>query len=299
MSTSHWQTLQEPVALKAQVKDLGPGAQITRYLPHMTYRAVGPFVFFDNATDLHFAAGTGMDVRPHPHIGLSTLSYLLKGQIHHRDSLGTDMILHPGNVLLMTSGEGIVHSERTPQALRDQAHDLQLLQFWLALPQAQEQMAPEVKHTAVENLPVLTPAEGLRGLLAVGHFAGQTSPITTYGDPLFVDLTASHDGHWALDTRQGEYALFVLSGQLHIAGQRFSAPAFVCLPQQAELAVDFTAGSQFFLLGGPALDGPRTLWWNLVASRPELIEAAKKRWRDGGFATVPGDDSEFIPLPEH
>ncbi|HEY9843826.1 MAG: pirin family protein [Candidatus Sericytochromatia bacterium] len=284
--------------LAAQDKEISPGMRIQRYLPHPELPAIGHFVFFDHAADLAFTAGQGVDVRPHPHIGLSTLSYLLTGRMHHRDSAGNDVIIEPGDVLLMTSGHGIVHSERTPADDRLGPHKLHLLQLWLALPQAHEAEEPRVVHAVAGQLPVAELQPGLHARLALGEFAGLRSPVTTYGESLLLDLRADGSGIWCFSSADADLALFIVNGQVLVEQQAHSGPALVLLPRRESLELRYTAGSRFVLLGGQALDGPRIVWWNLVASRPELIDAAKERWVRREFPLVPGDEQEFIPLPE-
>lgn len=289
--------MSEIKALIPQHKDLGDGVFIERYLPHLPRPKVGPFVFFDYLPQIQFAAGTGTDVRPHPHIGLSTLSYLFSGRMHHKDSLGYDLILSPGDVLLMTSGQGIVHSERTPQADRLHAHSIHMVQFWLALPQSHEEMEPQIGHATQKELPYWQVQAGLSARLAIGEALGQKAPVSSLLNPFLVDFEASTAGVYTLESDARESALFLISGALEVNGQRFSEPAFVVLESGQAFQINYPAGSRFLWLGGDPLDGHRIVWWNLVASRPELIEAAKERWRKGEFAMVAGDE-EFIPLPE-
>jgi redox-sensitive bicupin YhaK (pirin superfamily) len=278
-------------------KDLGDGVVIERYLPHLPRPKVGPFVFFDYLPQIQFEAGIGTDVRPHPHIGLSTLSYLFHGRMHHKDSLGYDIILAPGDVLLMSSGKGIVHSERTPQEDRLQPHSIHMVQFWLALPQSHEEMEPKVGHATQPDLPFWQVQEGLSARLAIGTALGQKAPVSSLLNPFLVDFEASTGGNYTLESDERESAFFLISGSLNVNGETFSEPAFVVLESDQTFDIKYPSGSRFLWLGGDPLDGHRIVWWNLVASRPELIEAAKERWRKGEFAMVAGDE-EFIPLPE-
>lgn len=286
-----------PRLLPGQTKHLGEGVNILRYLPHHAPQAVGPFVFFDYMPRLQFAAGTGSDVRPHPHIGLSTLSYLFDGRMHHRDSLGSDLILAPGDVLLMTSGHGIVHSERTPQADRAQASSLHMVQFWLALPREQEACDPSIGYATLSQLPQWELQPGLQARLAIGQWQDQQAPVSSHLHPLLLDVQASSAGTWQFENDQRELALFVLSGEVHSAEQRWPSASCVLLPSEAQIQLEYAADSHFLIFGGQPLDGHRHIWWNLVASDREQIEAAKRRWQQGEFPLVPGDDQEFIPLP--
>jgi len=282
--------------IAAQGKDLGGGVHIHRYLPDFETRAVGPFVFFDYMPQIAFAAGQGTDVRPHPHIGLSTLSWIFDGQMHHRDSLDYDLVITPGDVLLMTSGRGIVHSERTPQAYRQQPHHLHMVQFWLALPQADEKVAPSVQHTLAAEIPGLELGAGLQAKLALGEFEGVKAPAQTYFSAFLLDCLATSAGAFELAASSQERALFLVQGQLSLAGQSWRGPHFICLDQAAHV-LHYSADSRFLILGGDPLDGPRHLWWNFVASDASEIEAAKVRWQEMSFGSVAGDP-EFIPLPE-
>ncbi|MGV3522889.1 MAG: pirin family protein [Candidatus Sericytochromatia bacterium] len=286
-----------PRLLTGQSKDLGEGVHILRYLPHHAPQAVGPFVFFDYMPRLQFAAGTGSDVRPHPHIGLSTLSYLFDGRMHHRDSLGSDLILAPGDVLLMTSGRGIVHSERTPQADRAQSSSLHMVQFWLALPQAEEECEPAIGYATTAELPQWEIQAGLQARLAIGQWQEQQAPVSSHLAPLLLDLQASRAGSWQFENDTRELAVFVLSGELRSGEQAWPSASCVLLPSEALIQLNYTADSHFLIFGGQPLDGHRHIWWNLVSSDRERIEAAKQRWQKGEFPSVPGDDAEFIPLP--
>jgi redox-sensitive bicupin YhaK (pirin superfamily) len=279
-------------------KDLGDGVVIKRYLPHKPRPKVGPFVFFDYLEEIQFSAGTGTDVRPHPHIGLSTLSYLFSGRMHHCDSLGYDIILEPGDVLLMTSGKGIVHSERTPESDRIAAHSIHMVQFWLALPQSHEQMEPCIGHATESILPQWESQKGLKVKLALGSAFSEKAPVSTHLNAFLVDFKSSESDSYILPTDSRESALFLVSGSLKIDQETFSGPAFVVLESNKEIEIEYAKDCHWLWLGGDPLDGERHIWWNLVASRPELIEAAKEKWRKGEFEMVIGDD-EFIPLPEN
>ncbi|PIQ23590.1 hypothetical protein COW36_14085 [bacterium (Candidatus Blackallbacteria) CG17_big_fil_post_rev_8_21_14_2_50_48_46] len=282
--------------LSAHAKDLGGGVIIERYLPHLPRPKVGPFVFFDYLPRIEFAAGTGTDVRPHPHIGLSTLSYLFEGRMHHRDSLDYDLVLEPGDVLLMTSGKGIVHSERTPQADRTQPHRIHMVQFWLALPEQEEQVDPWVAHAVKADLPVWDIQAGLSARLAIGEALGNKAPVSCSLNPFLVDFEAQQAGAWTLKTDQRESSFFLVAGELKIGEASYSAPCFLVAEPEQSFEIRYSEQARWLWLGGDPLDSPRILWWNLVASKQELIDAAKEKWLKGEFEGVKGD-SEFIPLP--
>lgn len=284
--------------IEPQAKEIGPGMWIQRFLPQPGQQlTIGPFVFFDYVPSLTFAAGTGVDVRPHPHIGLSTLTYLLAGRMHHRDSEGHDVVIAPGDILLMTSGRGIVHSERTPQADRASEHSLHQFQLWLALPKAHETEVPSVHYAPVADLPVAELRPGLHARLAIGELAGLRAPVQSHGAPVLLDLRADTQGRWSLNTAGVELALFLVSGQVRVGDRVLEQPGLMLLPQHETLELEYDAPSRFLILGGEPLDGPRIVWWNLVASDAALIEAAKQRWQQRQFPLVPGDETEFIPLP--
>jgi redox-sensitive bicupin YhaK (pirin superfamily) len=279
-----------------QFKTLDPGVTIARYLPHPARPRSGPFVFFDYLPDLRYSAGAGTDVRPHPHIGLSTVSWLFAGRMHHRDSLGADLIVSPGDLLLMTSGRGIVHSERTPAEDRLTPHSLHMVQFWLALAQADETCAPGLTMVKAADILRWDLQPGLSVALPLGRLLGRDSGCHHSLDPFLADFQAGAAGTVALPAEARESALFLVSGALSVNQQTFTAPALVVIPPAQALQLQWERAAHWLWLGGEPLDGPRTVWWNLVASRPELIAAAKDRWRRGEFEPVAGDDS-FIPLP--
>lgn len=288
--------LSEARLIEPIIKDLGEGMMIRRYLPQIEPQGIGPYIFFDYVPGNHFEAGHGVDVRPHPHIGLSTLSYFFEGRMQHRDSLGYNEILEPGDVLLMTSGKGIVHSERSPQADRRQARNLHMVQFWLALPEEHEEDEPSVSLARAAELPRFEIQPGLQAQLAIGSWQNQHSPVQSHLAPLLIDLQAHSAGNWQLDSSQADLGLFVIRGELKLGEQSYGPGQLVALPRQQQ-EVAYSSDCHFLVFGGQALDGHRIIWWNLVASRQELLEAAKTRWQNHGFPVVPGDEQEFIPLP--
>ena len=276
--------------------DLG-GLQVHRALPSAQSRMVGPFVFFDHFGPAVFKAGAGIDVRPHPHIGLATVTYLLEGEIVHRDSLGTAMPIRPGAVNWMTAGRGIVHSERTAAEHRGGGEPLHGLQLWVALPAADEENAPAFAHTAAGDLPELS-ENGLRLRVVAGALHGLRSPVATLWETLFAEVRLQAGTSLPLDAQQEERAVYVLSGEIEIGGDPHGPEKLLVLRPGDPIAVRAMRDAHFIIVGGAAMDGPRHVWWNFVSSRKERIEAAKADWKAGRFATVPGDTAEFIPLPE-
>jgi redox-sensitive bicupin YhaK (pirin superfamily) len=257
---------------------------------------VGPFVFFDQFGPLQLIDGRSLEVRPHPHIGLATVTYLFAGKIMHRDSLGTVQPIEPGEVNWMTAGRGIVHSERTSDAGNPAGTELFGIQTWVALPKAREEMEPAFAHHACAELPEME-GEGVWSRIVLGNSLGRSSPVVTYGDPVYVDCRLDRGARVSLPVEIEERAVSIISGGLQIGDRRFSAGTPIVLTPKAEIVLNANSVARFVLIGGPKLDGPRIVWWNFVSSSPERIEAAKANWRFGRFATVPGDH-EFIPLPE-
>jgi hypothetical protein len=276
--------------------DLG-GFGVRRALPHTTRRMVGPYVFFDHFGPAEFRAGEGLNVRPHPHIGLSTLTYLFNGEVMHRDSLGTAAAIRPGEVNWMTAGRGIVHSERTAPERRQGKEPLHGLQCWIAMPAKDEERAPSFTHLDGGKLPVIT-GEGKTIRIVAGSFLGTQSPLATNIATLFADALLGAGASLPFDPTYEERAIYVVSGQIDIAGDRFDAGRLLVFRPGDPITLSAVEPSRITLIGGEALDGPRHVWWNFVSSRKERIEQAKADWKMGRFDTVPGDTVEFIPLPE-
>lgn len=277
--------------------DIG-GLEVRRALPTARRRLVGPFIFFDRMGPAVLRAGAGLDVRPHPHIGLSTVTYLFDGQIRHRDSLGTEMVIRPGDVNLMTAGRGIVHSERSPEELRGAPRSISGLQTWLALPEEKEEIAPLFANTGAGELPEID-ADGVSARIVIGRYGGQRSPVEVFSDTLYVDVGLSPGADFPLDADHEERAIYTLEGEIEIAGDRFGPDRLLAFRPGDALKV--TAGAQgahFMLFGGASLGSKRHIWWNFVSSSKERIEQAKEEWRSGRFDIVPGDEAEFIPLPQ-
>lgn len=277
-------------------KDIG-GFEVRRALPTAKRRLVGPFIFFDRMGPAILRAGHALDVRPHPHIGLSTVTYLFDGKIRHRDSLGTEMVIQPGDVNLMTAGRGIVHSERTPEELRGAPMSISGLQTWLALPDDKEEVAPVFENTAASRLPEIG-TEGVGGRVVIGDFAGLRSPVKTASDTLYADLRLAPGAKVKIPADAEERAIYTLEGDVSISGDVFPAERLLVFRPGDEIVVSSERGAHFMLFGGASLGSKRYIWWNFVSSSKERIEQAKEEWKTGRFDIVPGDEKEFIPLPE-
>ena len=276
--------------------DLG-GFQVRRALPSARSRMIGPFIFFDHFGPAVFKAGDGMDVRPHPHIGLSTVTYLFDGEIVHRDSLGSAVPIRPGAVNLMTAGRGIVHSERTAADHRDGGEPLHGLQLWVALPANNEEMAPAFAHTPSPDIPELR-ENGLTLRVIAGTMHSLRSPVATSWETVFAQAQLTAGSVLPLDADYEERALYVISGEIEIAGQRHGPERLLVLKPGDRIDVKAVSDAHVVVVGGAAMDGPRHIWWNFVSSRKDRIEAAKADWKAGRFDVVPGDTTEFIPLPD-
>jgi redox-sensitive bicupin YhaK (pirin superfamily) len=283
------------VRIEPRSHDIGGGLVVRRALPHLLARSVGPFVFFDEFGPVQVSPGTGTDVRPHPHIGLATITYLLDGAMVHRDSLGTVQEIRPGDVNLMCAGRGIVHSERGTDAAHAQGQHLHGLQTWVALPQAQEDAEPWFRHYPGAVLPhVQRPGVAIH--LLIGNAYGAASPVEPPSPTLYALLTASAGTRHAIEADYAERAVYVISGAVEIDGERIARNELAVL-RGAVTQLSVLEDSRIALIGGDAIDGPRHLWWNFVASTRDRIERAKEDWRAQRFGAVPGD-TEFIPLPE-
>jgi len=279
--------------------DLGGGFEVRRALPHKDRRMVGPFVFLDQMGPHVFHAGEGIDVRPHPHIGLATVTYLLDGQIRHRDSLGTVQDIKPGEVNWMTAGKGIVHSERTGPDVRAAGSNLFGLQCWVALPKAKEECEPAFSHTGSQELPVLD-GDGATARIIAGSYFGKTSPVPVQSPLFYVDLALQPGARLTLPAEYPEQALYVVDGTLDLGHDgRFEQGQLLVLKPGATvtLAATENQGARVMLLGGEPMDGPRYLTWNFVSSSSDRIEQAKEDWKAQRFPLVPGE-TEFIPLPD-
>jgi redox-sensitive bicupin YhaK (pirin superfamily) len=278
-----------------RTSDLG-GFFVHRALPSAQRRMVGPFIFLDHMGPAEFRAGQGIDVRPHPHIGLATVTYLFDGEIMHRDSLGSVAPIRPGAVNWMSAGRGITHSERTAPDHRVAGEPLHGLQCWVALPATGEEGDPSFVHHGAEALPVAT-AEGKTIRVVAGKFLGLTSPVTTGWDTLFADVTLAAGAKLPLDPDAEERAVYLVSGEVEIAGDRFEPGRLLVFKPGDRITITALTPARLAVVGGAAMDGPRHIWWNFVSSRKDRIEQAKADWKAGRFDTVPGE-TEFIPLPD-
>jgi redox-sensitive bicupin YhaK (pirin superfamily) len=275
-------------------RDLGEGFEVRRALPAAQRRSIGPFVFLDEMGPVSIPPGSGLDVRPHPHIGLATLTYLFEGEILHQDSLGVRQPIRPGDANWMIAGRGIVHSERTPQPLRAKGHSVWGLQSWLALPQHEEERAPSFRHHPAAELPQ-TARPGVQLRLIAGTLFGLRSPLQTLSATFYADAQLEQGAELALTAEHEERGAYVLEGHVHVDGQSFERGRLLVFAQAMEVVLRAEARSRVMLLGGQPL-GRRHVWWNFVASSRERIEQAKHDWRSGRFGRVPGDP-EFVPLP--
>jgi redox-sensitive bicupin YhaK (pirin superfamily) len=276
--------------------DLG-GLQVRRALPSARSRMVGPFIFFDHFGPAVFRIGDGIDVRPHPHIGLATVTYLFDGELVHRDSLGSAMPIRPGAVNWMTADRGIIQSERTAPDHRDGGEPLHGLQLWVALPVKDEETAPAFAHTPSPDIPQMR-EDGLTLRVIAGAMHGLRSPVATLWETIFAEVRLAAGTVLPLGTEYEERALYVISGEIEIGGYRHPSQQLLVLKSGDRTEVKALEDAHFVLVGGAAMDGPRHIWWNFVSSRQDRIEAAKADWKTGRFAVVPGDSTEFIPLPD-
>jgi redox-sensitive bicupin YhaK (pirin superfamily) len=279
-----------------RVRDLG-GFSVRRALPQGQRQMVGPFIFFDQMGPAQFLVGQGIDVRPHPHIGLATVTYLFDGRIMHRDSEGNVREITPGAMNLMTAGSGIAHSERTPPDARMAGGAILAgIQSWVALPQALEETDPGFQHFSAASLPVVTDASVWARVIA-GTAFGQTSPVQTLSEWFYAEVKLDAGASAPLDPDYEERAIYVVDGQIRIAGETFDGPCLLVFRPGDRITVTAVGRARLMFLGGTALEGPRHIWWNFVSSRRDRIEAAKADWEAGRFPLVPGE-TEFIPLPE-
>lgn len=281
-------------ALKSNKKDLG-GFSVLRIIPNIQQRMIGPFVFVDHMGPAEFPAGTGINVRPHPHIGLATISYLMQGSMLHRDSLGSIQEIHPGDVNWMTAGKGIVHSERETIETRGKDHTLDGLQCWIALPPGRTEMEPSFLHIDRAKLPYIHREKILMRLIA-GEAYGYTSPVKTYSPMFYLDAITEKGATVERPCGLSETACYVVSGAVMIGSETYETGQFVILEDERDIST--LENSRYFLLGGIKFEQQPILRWNFLAYSEDTIRAAEQRWREGKFPRIPGDDSEFIPLPE-
>jgi redox-sensitive bicupin YhaK (pirin superfamily) len=302
-----WQPAEDPecpappssveLVLLPRAHDVG-GFEVRRALPAKERQMVGPFIFFDQMGPGEFLAGRGLDVRPHPHIGLATVTYLFDGEILHRDSLGSHQPIRPGDVNWMTAGRGIAHSERTDPELRLRGSRLFGIQSWVALPKAAEETTPAFAHHPGASLPLIED-RGMRLRLIAGEGWGSRAPVTVSSPLFYADAVLAAGASLPLPDGHEERAAYILEGEVELASDRFAPGRMLVFRTGDRLAMRAgPRGARVLLLGGAAMDGPRYLFWNFVASSRERIEQAKADWQAGRFGKVPGDETEFIPLPE-
>ncbi len=281
--------------INPHIKDLG-GFSVRRILPAFPTRMVGPFIFLDHMGPADFAAGAGIDVRPHPHIGLATVTYLFEGAFMHRDSLGNAQRIEPGDVNWMTAGRGIVHSERTPQEDRASASRIHGLQSWVALPVKYERCTPAFSHHPKASLPAIAEG-GVTMTLIAGSAYERRAPAPVFSDMFYLAAEMTPGSVCRLPAEHEERAVYVVDGDVKVAGSPLAPQHMAVASAGAAIEIKAVTAARVMLLGGAKLDGEHFIWWNFVASSKELIEEAKARWQAQSFAPVPGE-TEFIPLPE-
>lgn len=278
-------------------RDLGDGFIVSHVLPAMHQHAIGPFVFMDHLGPVTVPANQAMDVRPHPHIGLATVTYLWEGRVEHKDGLGNIQIIEPGAVNWMTAGSGIVHSERTPAENRGKPQTMHGLQLWVALPLDQEQSEPAFEHTDASALPALE-LDGVGGRVVAGNAYGKRSPASISSDLFYVDAHVSRGKQLKLPGEHAQRAAYLVEGAMHVGDGTLTPGELVSFESGADVTLVADVDSHVVLLGGAPLDAPRYIWWNYVASSEALLDQARQAWREKHYAMVEGDP-EFIPLPEN
>lgn len=276
--------------------DLGD-FRVHRSLPAKERTMVGPFIFFDQAGPAKIAAGQGIDVRPHPHINLATVTYMYEGSFLHRDSLGTEQLIEPGAVNLMTAGKGIVHSERSPDEDRAKLSKLSAIQTWLALPDRDEEMDPAFEHVSEGGLPIIDCGHA-RARVIMGSLWGETSPVTTYAKTIYADIQLSPGGSVPIDAEAEERAIYVSGGDAALDGVMLQPQTLYVLRPGTRATLMSVDGGRVMLCGGEAFKSPRHVWWNFVSSTKERLMQAREDWDAMRFPLIPGDDQEFIPIPQ-
>ena len=285
------------LVVQARPRDLGGGFMVGRVLPAPQRRLVGPFIFFDHMGPVDMPPGTGTDVRPHPHIGLATVTYLFAGELFHRDSLGSAQAIRPGDVNWMIAGRGIVHSERTAPEPRRTGQFLHGIQAWVAVPTEREEDAPAFFHHPVASLPTIArPGAELR--LIAGNAYGETSPVVVGSPTFYVDAVLEANANLALPEEHAERACYVVTGAVRVAGHTFGERSLLIAKPGERVAIEAVRESRVMLLGGAHLHGERHINWNFVSSSRARIDQAREDWKERRFPLVPGDEVEFIPLPD-
>ncbi|MEO1208523.1 MAG: pirin family protein [Cyanobacteria bacterium J06638_20] len=280
--------------IEPHTQDLG-GFQVRRSLPHASQSMVGPFIFFDHIGPATFPPGKGLDVRPHPHINLATVTYLFDGAILHRDSVGSVQEIRPGAVNWMTAGRGIVHSERTPASDRPVTSPLHGIQTWIALPEAHEETEPWFKHHPTDEIPAIEDV-GVSVRIIAGQAFGKASPVKVFSPMLYLDVQLEAGASLDLPAEVSERALYSITPGLQVNGAPLEPYRFAVLASDAAVTISATEASRCMVVGGDPV-GDRIKWWNFVSSRPERIEQAKQDWKNNRFPRVP-EETEWIPLPE-
>ena len=290
--------MEPQLLIEGRQRDVG-GFFVRRVLPSAQKQLVGPFIFYDHLCRVDFAAGHGLDVRPHPHIGLATVTYLFEGEFLHRDSLGYTQVIRPGDVNWMISGRGIAHSERTPPELRQSGGPLHGIQCWVALPLEHEEVEPSFTHHPGSTIPKLT-RPGAQLAVIAGTAYGARSPITVLSPTLYVHAQLAAGARLDVDDEHAERAVYVVTGAVSLGdgGREYGEGTLLVLREGEPAQVTTSAGASIMLLGGAPLPGPRHVYWNFVSSSLGRIEQAKADWQAGRFGTIAGDEHEFIPLPE-
>ena len=285
------------IIIKGTARDLGDGFHVSRILPSPGHRMVGPFVFFDYFGPVDFAPGKGVDVRPHPHIGLATVTYLFEGSQMHRDTVGSVQEIQPGDVNWMTAGRGIAHSERTGTETRARGHRLHGIQSWIGLPLKDEEVEPSFQHVASGDLPS-SHSGGVKLKLITGHAFGLVSPVRVFSDTFYVDAKLETGASLEMTDEHEERAIFVVGGKVKVKDATLADGTMAVLDANEKAGIVAQDTARVMLLGGAPLDGQRHLWWNFVSSSKERIERAKSDWKAGRFGRITGDEVEFIPLPD-
>jgi hypothetical protein len=279
-----------------RARDLG-GFEVRRALPSARKQMVGPFIFFDQMGPALMQPGQGIDVRPHPHIGLATVTWLFDGSIYHRDSLGSSQPISPGELNWMKAGRGIVHSERTAPPELARERKVFGIQSWVALPRQFEETAPAFDHVEAHKLPVVD-ERGISARIIAGSLYGATSPVKTHSDLFYADVQMAAGSALPLPVEHEERGVYVAEGEIEVAGQSFMEGRLLVFRPGDHITLRAKSNARVMLLGGEPMDGPRYIWWNFVSSSKDRIEAAKDDWKQARFAIVPGDEKDFIPLPE-
>jgi redox-sensitive bicupin YhaK (pirin superfamily) len=288
--------VQDATVIEGRLRDLG-GFSVLRVLPATVRRMVGPFIFFDHFGPAAFPPGAGMNVRPHPHINLATVTYLFEGDIVHRDSLGSEQLIRPADVNWMTAGRGIVHSERSDPLARATGGRMHGIQLWVALPTADEETEPSFHHHPAHTLP-RQDGDGVALRVIAGTAFGLTSPVRTFSPLFYVDAALNDGATLALPDDHEERSFYVTTGRVRCGDQVFEPGRLVVFDRGARPSLHAEGPARVVLLGGAPLDGDRHIWWNFVSSRRERIDEAKRAWKEGRFPRVPGDEQDFIPLPD-